>query len=106
MSGLSRTLRIKNRMGLHILPATEIVRIAYAYDADLMVLKYGHRASAKSVFSLIRLGIKCGDFIELAATGPDADQALHDLSRFLESYRDVALPTDTGKPPDLDSYAA
>ena len=106
MKSLTRTLRIRNRMGLHMLPAAGMVRIAYAFDSEIIVLKYGHRASAKSIFSLMRLAIKCGDLVELTATGPDADEALRALHRFLESYRDAAIPTNSRKPPDMDSYAA
>ena len=62
--------------GLHARPATALVDLAKKYDAKIRIRKDDESADAKSLISLLKLGVGSGTTIRVMAEGPDADEAL------------------------------
>jgi phosphocarrier protein FPr len=71
---------IPGKAGLHARPATLLVGLAKPFESQIR-LRYGNQtADAKSLISLLKLGVAGGQTVRLMAEGADADQALETLS--------------------------
>lgn len=66
-----------NKVGLHARPAGVLARALSDLDADVRVGRPGDQGvNARSVLSVIALGLANGQQVEYAASGPDAQRAL------------------------------
>lgn len=73
-------LTVTNDVGLHARPAARFAKAAAAFASDVRLRKGDSEANAKSLLSILALGVESGDMIELVAEGEDAAQALIDLT--------------------------
>ncbi|MBC8130599.1 MAG: phosphoenolpyruvate--protein phosphotransferase [Rhizobiaceae bacterium] len=80
-----RKVTVMVRDGLHARPATQFVKLAKRFGAEIEVERKGRSANAKSSVKLMLLGIKESDEITLRADGEDAETAIHELSAFVVS---------------------
>jgi phosphocarrier protein HPr len=65
--------------GLHARPAARFVKEAKSYSADIVVIKDGREANAKSSLKLMTLGAKRGDKVMIRAEGEDEEAAVDGL---------------------------
>ena len=65
--------------GLHARPATKFVKAAKGYSSEIVVIKDGNEANAKSTLRLMTLGAKQGDTLLIRATGEDEEAAVEAL---------------------------
>ena len=72
----TRTLLIRNELGLHARAATQLAKLANEFDAHITVMQGDKCASANSVLGLMMLESHMGKEIQLIGDGPDADKAL------------------------------
>lgn len=79
--GTSRSVVLTNALGLHARPAATVARLAGDFDAEVTI----NGVDAASVISLMSLGLTGGAEIELAATGPQAREAVEAISAEIES---------------------
>jgi phosphocarrier protein len=77
---MERTLKIKNKLGLHARPAALLVETASRYDADVQVIKHGSSINAKSIMGVLMLAAEQGSWLRLTASGADALDALDALA--------------------------
>ena len=82
-------LRIANEEGLHSRPADLFVRTAKLYRSKITVAKDGTYANAKNIIKVILLNAAPGEEIVITAVGPDAEEAVHDLSTLVESRFEI-----------------
>jgi len=82
---VSKTITIKDELGLHMRPASLLAKMAAAYESSVKINFNGKSFDAKSVMLLMTACIKCNSEIELVCDGPDEEKALEELSAFLES---------------------
>ncbi len=73
---LERQIVVKHAMGLHARPAALFVRTAQRFRANIEVECRGHKADAKSILSLLSVGVNQGMSFTVRAKGPDATEAL------------------------------
>ena len=74
---------INDKNGIHARPAGLIVQCARGYQA-VLTLKLGEKtADCRKLFSLMQLGVKCGDEITVTADGPDEESAVRELEETL-----------------------
>jgi len=71
--------------GLHARPASDFVEAALKFESRIEVRLDDKTANAKSILSLLKLGIEQGQRVVLRAEGPDAEAALSELRRILEN---------------------
>ena len=95
---LERKAVVRVREGLHARPATEFVRLARSFSADVEIIRDGKSANAKSAVKLMLLGVKETDEIVLRADGPDASEAIATLSNFVE-MEPLNEPASRAEPP-------
>lgn len=73
----SATVELINESGLHARPASELTKLASTFDADVTV----NGVNAKSLLSIMALGLAKGASVTYAATGADAQAAVDALVR-------------------------
>jgi phosphotransferase system enzyme I (PtsI) len=99
---LERKVLVRVREGLHARPATEFVKLARSFSAEVEIIREDKSANAKSAVKLMLLGVKEADEIILRAQGSDALEALDSLARFVSgSGEPAAAPlAPAAAPPD------
>lgn len=82
---ISRSVTIKNSIGLHARPATFFIQKANSYKASIWVEKEDCRVNAKSLLGVLSLGISQGTKITLIADGQDEAEAIDGLAVLVDS---------------------
>lgn len=67
---------ILNDKGLHTRPATELVKCANVYKAQIFLIYQGLNVNAKSLLGILMLAATRGAKIEIEAEGADAEAAI------------------------------
>lgn len=75
-----RTIVVPMVHGIHARPAARIGDTARRFVADVTIAKDDRSASVRSPVALMALGVRLGDDVTIAATGPDAAAALAAVS--------------------------
>ena len=81
---LSKSLEIKNRLGLHARAAAQLVQVASQFDADINIIKDGQSVNGKSILALMMLAAAQGSYIEVAVSGAQAAEAMAAVERLIE----------------------
>jgi phosphocarrier protein HPr len=76
---VEREAVIVPQAGLHARPAARFVKEAKGFDSDIVVIKDGREANAKSSLKLMTLGAKHGDKVMIRAEGEDEEAAVDAL---------------------------
>jgi phosphotransferase system HPr (HPr) family protein len=76
---------IHHPVGLHARPAALLVEAVSNYPGRVQLRKGGREANAKSILSVLSLGVKQGDEVILLADGEGASGILADLRNLIES---------------------
>lgn len=71
--------------GIHARPAGMLVKKMQEFKSDVNIAKSGKGASAKKLFQVMKLGVKCGDAIVVTAQGEDEDEAVAAARAILEA---------------------
>jgi phosphocarrier protein len=79
------TLEIKNRLGLHARAAGLLVQTAKRFDADVTVSKDGQSVNGRSIMGIMMLAAEQGSSIHVAASGPQAGEALDAIRELVEA---------------------
>lgn len=76
---------IREAEGLHARPAGLLAKQAAAYQSDVFLLYKDKRISAKKLFSIMGLAVKCGETVTVSIEGPDEDLAYQELQTLFET---------------------
>jgi phosphocarrier protein HPr len=79
------TLAVRHKVGLHARPAALFVQTAKQFASDIRVAHGEREANAKSILTLLTLGVNQGAVITVRAEGEDADQSLAALKALIEN---------------------
>ncbi len=82
---ISRSVTIKNTVGLHARPATFFIQKANSYKCSIWVEKEDCRVNAKSLLGVLSLGIAQRTEITLIADGADEADAVEGLCALIDS---------------------
>lgn len=74
---------ITDEVGIHARPAGLLVQEVKKYASDIKMSFNGKTVPAKSLMSVMSLGVKCGNEITMTANGADEDNAITGLEKFL-----------------------
>lgn len=80
---IKKKIKIANPQGLHARPASNFVKLANRFQAEVTVKKSGETVNGKSIMSLMTLAANHGTVLELEIEGPDAEEAMKCLEAFL-----------------------
>lgn len=78
-------VKIINESGLHARPAALFIKEATKYKSKIWMIKEDKKVDAKSILSVLSLGIHKGMDITLQAEGVDSKQALQALKQLIMS---------------------
>ena len=86
---LTKEITLVNTYGLHVRPAGLFAKTASMFDATIFVEKDGNVVSGKSIMALMTLEATCGTKLKIIAEGPQAEQALAELTALIERKFDI-----------------
>ena len=73
---ITRTIEIRNSLGLHARAAGALVRLAGSFQSEVTVEKDGTKANAKSIMGLLMLAAARGSTVVVTASGEDEEAAM------------------------------
>jgi phosphocarrier protein len=73
---VTREIEIINRKGLHARATAKLVHCVEQFDADVTVSRCGETVGGESIMGILTLGAGIGSTISVAATGPQAREAI------------------------------
>ena len=76
---------IKNRCGIYDRPASILVQAASKYNSNIQYIAKGKTIDAKSILFTMSLGLLKGDEITIRAKGADAEAAVKELAKLIDS---------------------
>ncbi|EHR33928.1 HPr family phosphocarrier protein [Helcococcus kunzii] len=79
---------VKNETGLHARPAAALVQFVKGIPGDVELVKEGKVANAKSIFSVMSLGISKDTEILVRVTGEDEEEHCEKVVEFIENLTD------------------
>lgn len=88
---IRRRVSVALEHGIHARPAALLAGVLKNLTAQVSLVAHGREANAHSTISLMTLGVKKGDEVEVRASGPDAAAAI--------SAIETALRTEKGATP-------
>lgn len=75
---------IKDKLGLHTRPASELVKEANNYKSDIIIRSGQKYADAGQLLEVIELEYVAGTMLNVQAEGPDEEKAIQKLKHFFE----------------------
>lgn len=76
---------IKDEVGIHARPASELVKEAKKYSSTITITKSDKSAVATKLMAVMSLGVKCGEEITVTVEGEDEDTAVEKMKDFMEA---------------------
>ena len=76
---------IKDEVGIHARPASELVKEAKKYSSTITITKGDKSAVATKLMAVMSLGVKCGEEITVTVEGEDEDIAVEKMKDFMEA---------------------
>lgn len=76
---------IRDEVGIHARPAGMLVNTAKATGCKVTIEKGGKSADACKLFSVMSLGVKCGDTVSVSVEGDDEETAVGALMEFFRA---------------------
>ena len=71
-----KTVSVKNRKGLHMRPAEQLVLIASRFESEVTLIKDTVPVNGKSIMGVMMLAAEYGCSITIEIEGPDETEAL------------------------------
>lgn len=81
----SRVFTVKNKLGLHARAAAVFVRLSNRFSSEIHLLKGGYSVDGKSILGVLSLAAAKGTQIEVVARGEDADEAISEIGKLVDS---------------------
>lgn len=85
MPSIKKKLIVKNKQGLHARPAALFVQVANKFDANVTVKRDEEKVNGKSIMGILMLGAENGCEITIEAEGRDAQAAISELEKVINS---------------------
>ena len=76
---------IKDEVGIHARPASELVKETKKYSSTITITKGDKSAVATKLMAVMSLGVKCGEEITVTVEGEDEDTAVEKMKDFMEA---------------------
>ena len=85
LAGMSRVVTIVNERGLHARASAKFVQLADSFNAAVTVTRDAQSVEGTSIMGLMMLAAGPGVEITVAASGPEAHEALEALTALVEN---------------------
>jgi phosphocarrier protein HPr len=84
-SQTQRSVKIRNRLGMHARAAVKFVQLANHFESDIHVIKDDTPVNGKSIMGLLTLVAALGTEVIVSASGADAEQAVDALVALVDN---------------------
>jgi len=85
-TGCRATVTIKNSLGLHLRPASQLVKLASQYSGcEIILSKDSQTINAKSIMGVIMLAAELGSELVVEANGEQAEEAVSVIVKMVEN---------------------
>ncbi|TCL47731.1 catabolite repression HPr-like protein [Thermolongibacillus altinsuensis] len=81
---VEKQVEVLLKTGLQARPAALFVQEANRFSSDIYIEKNGKKVNAKSIMGLMSLAISSGSVITIIADGPDEQEALDTLVKYVQ----------------------
>lgn len=78
-------LKVANQTGLHARPAAQFVQKAASFKSKVKISGNNKEADAKSILSVMGMGLAYGTLIAITADGEDEKECIEALTALVES---------------------
>lgn len=86
---ITRTLELKNKLGLHARAAAKLVSVASRFRSRVTLERDGIQVQGKSLLGILTLACPLGSFLTVTVGGSDAAEAMEALERlFSEKFNE------------------
>ncbi len=102
-AAVSRRVLVALEHGIHARPAALLTGLLKGLTAQVSLVAHGREASAHSTVSLMTLGVKKGDEVEVRASGPDAVAAVAAVETALRTEKAAATAVEKSIVPTVVS---
>lgn len=82
------TVTVQNSLGLHARPASQLVKLALTFDAEILFEKDGESVNARSLMGILMLSAGCGAVLKISANGDDGRGALEAMVELINQKFD------------------
>ena len=79
-------IKIINEKGLHARASAKFVEVVECYDASVIVSKDGLDVTGSSIMGLMMLAASKGTYIEIRASGKEAENLSYALIALIDDY--------------------
>ena len=83
---ITKKLKIKNDLGLHIRPATYIAKLLQSFKSSVEFTYKSETINARSIMSVLMLAAKKNAVIKVTVNGEDAKAVIDCLIHAFDSY--------------------
>lgn len=83
-----RQVKVLNQTGLHARPAAALVQFVKNVPGEVELIKEGKVANAKSIFSVMSLGISKDTEITVKVTGENEEENVEKVVEFIQNLTD------------------
>jgi len=80
-----RTLKLKNKLGMHARAAAKFVKVARQFKAGIYIEHNGQTVDGRSILDLLTLACPKGGVLTIKAEGNDASTAIEELGKLIEN---------------------
>lgn len=82
---VTKRITIKIPTGLEARPVALLVQVASRYESSVFVECEDKKVNAKSIMGMMSLGIAAGEEVTVTANGPDEEEAIENIEKYLSS---------------------
>ena len=86
---MEKVLKLNNETGMHTRPAGIFVKLATSFTSKIEIQINDQKVNAKSIMSLLSLGLENDAEFTLIANGPDEGKAIEALSALVQNKFEV-----------------
>ncbi len=80
---INKDITVKKEHGLHARPAAEFVKLASTFESEITLKYNDEEVDAKSIMSIMSLGVSTGETLNISIEGTDQEAALASITNFL-----------------------
>lgn len=84
---ISKEVNINLPVDAEARPVAVLVQLASKYESKIYIVARDKRINAKSIMGMMSLGFVNGETLVIEADGADAEEAIAEISKYIESEK-------------------
>jgi len=84
---ISKKVNVNLPVDAEARPVAVLVQLASKYESKIYIVAKDKKINAKSIMGMMSLGFVNGEILEIEAEGADAENAVSEIARYIESVK-------------------